>query len=514
MNRGQHPASSLGPGTRAPAEARGGGWSIRRRLLTALVSILLLGLAGGPLVSSLLVRNFLESRAEADLSGAATALEAFIAARAPVTVIPERLDELPARYGVLAIGLDEAGSPLGSAAGQGPGISPAVVDDLVAATAELQGGETARVTSSGRTYVVARVLSSGLAVDLGAGETAELPQLVLARDRTDDDALVRRVEYGGLTFALLALVVLGGMAAVVLRRGLRPIEEMADLVREDEQSRGSDVLEAGLMSLQQADSARETRRLAEALASSLAARRQAEDALRAFVADASHELRTPLTTLSGWLDLYAQGGLDDRDERDRAMTRMEAEAGRMRVILEELDLLALLDRGRPLGQEPVDLEALLMGVVEDARVVSPDREVRLDCPPGLVIHADRARLEQVFRNLVGNASQHTPAGTPIDVRCEERSTENGGQVVVRVVDHGTGVPEAERTQIFERFHRSGSSPREGSGLGLAIVKGLVEAHGGQVTVDSTPLGATFIVVLPIGGRTASESLPETQEMVR
>jgi two-component system, OmpR family, sensor kinase len=498
----------------SPTDGRTGGWSIRRRLLTALVVLLFLGLAGGALVSSLLVRDFLESRADEDLSGAAIAVEGFIAAREPVTVTPQRLGDLPTRYGVLAIALDEAGSPLGLAEGPASSAAPAVVDDLVAAASGLPEGETARITSAGRTYVVARAPSSGLSVQLGEGQTVEVAELVLARDRTEDDVLVRRVVYGGYTFAVLALVVLGSLAWLVLRRGLRPIEEMADLMRDDEPARGSAALEARLTTLGKADSARETRRLAESLAASLAARRQAEDGLRAFVADASHELRTPLTTLSGWLDLYAQGGLDDPDERDRAMVRMEAEVGRMRLILEELDLLALLDRGRPLGREPVDLGALLGGVVEDARVVSPDRELTLECPTGLIVHADRLRLEQVFRNLVGNAAQHTPAGTPIHVSCEERTTPGGGQVVVRVVDQGQGIPDAERTQIFERFHRAGSSRRGGSGLGLAIVKRLVEAHQGQVTLETTPLGATFVVVVPIGGARSNTTLAESEQMVR
>lgn len=492
-----NPRSGPRAGARPHPEAHPAGWSIRRRLLASLLGILLVGLAGGPLVSSLVLRDFLESRADADLSSVATAVGGFIAARDGVTVTREQLVQLPARYGVLAIALDDTGTPVDLIGGADSGIAPAVADDLVAATDARAAGDAVRVTTSGRTYVVARVPTSGLVLQLDQDEVVDVAELVLARDRTDDALLVSRVEYGGYTFAILALAVLGGLGAVALRRDLRPIERMADLIPEDQHAQGGAVLEARLSTLGQGG-ARETKRLATSLAASLAARRQADEALRAFVADASHELRTPLTTLSGWLDLYAQGGLDDPAERDHAMTRMEAEVGRMRVIVEELELLALLDRGRPVGREPVDLRALLRGVVEDARVVSPDRPISLDCPPGLVVHADRLRLEQVFRNLVGNAAQHTPAGTPIGVCGEQRVAGGADEVVVRVVDHGTGIPDAQLTQIFERFHRVDSARRGGSGLGLAIVKGLVEAHDGRVSVESTPRGATFVVVLPVG----------------
>ncbi len=472
------------------------GWSIRRRLLAGLLSILLVGLAGGPLVVSLLVRDFLQSRAEADLAGAASAIGAFIEAREGLVIPGERLDELPFQYGVLIVALDATGKPL--VEGQrGPGAEGSTVDDLVDAASDLELGGTTRATSSERTYVVARVPTTDLLLDLEGTEQVEVAELLLARDRTEDVRLVRRVEYGGYGFAALALVLLGGAAAWVLRTGLRPIEEMAHLVHPDRDTPGTDLVSSRLTSLSQS-SAIETQRLATSLAASFAARRKAEDALRAFVADASHELRTPLTTLSGWLDLYAQGGLDDVDERDRAMARMEAEVGRMRVLVEELDLLARLDRGRPLKREPVALGRLLAGVVEDAGVVSPDRTVTLDCPGDLEVLADRARLEQVFRNLVGNATQHTPAATPVHVGCESRIDAGREQAVVRVVDRGPGIPEGQESQVFERFHRADSTRRGGSGLGLAIVKALVEAHGGHVSARATAGGgATFEVVLPV-----------------
>lgn len=476
------------------------GWSIRRRLLAGLLSILFVGLAGGPLVTSLLVRDFLQSRAEADLAGAATAVAGFIAARDGVVIPIERLDGLPVQYGVLLVPLDDAGSPLERSATSDPDASDPTVDDLVDVASALVVGETSLATSSDRTYVVTRIRTTRLLMEFAGGVQVEVPELLLARDRTDDVLLVRRVEYGGYGFAILALLLLGGTAALVLRRGLRPIEEMADLLRPDRQSPGTDVLAPRLADLSQA-SAVETQRLARSLAASLAARKKAEDAMRAFVADASHELRTPLTTLSGWLDLYAQGGLEDVDERDRAMERMEAEVGRMLVLVHELDLLARLDRGRPLKRESVVLSRLLADVVDDARVVSPDRVVTLDCPHDLVIPADRSRLEQVFRNLVGNAAQHTPAGTPIHVGCEARTEAGRDYVVVRVVDRGPGVPEGQEAQIFERFHRADSIRLGGSGLGLAIVKALVEAHGGRVSTHATDGGgATFEVVLPVDPR--------------
>ena len=218
--------------------------------------------------------------------------------------------------------------------------------------------------------------------------------------------------------------------------------------------------------------------------------------MRRLVADAGHDLRTPLTTIRGFAELHRQGAVDDVD---RLMSRIESEARRMGVLVEDLLTLARMDEQRPLARDRVDLLALAADAVHDARALAPDRAVGLeviDGPGTPEVLGDDVRVRQVLGNLVDNAVRHTPAGVPVTVRV---GTE-GGDAVLEVADAGPGMTPEDAARAFERFYRadaSRTSATGGSGLGLAIVRSLVEAHGGAVTVDTAPgRGATFRVRLP------------------
>jgi two-component system, OmpR family, sensor kinase len=237
--------------------------------------------------------------------------------------------------------------------------------------------------------------------------------------------------------------------------------------------------------------------VAAAVKQAFDAQRRAEDRLRSFVADASHELRTPLATMHGWIDLYVQGGLSDPDQLDHAMERMQAEVGRMRLLVDELALLAHLDAARPLNRGPVDVVALAGEVVDDARVVSADRAIALHGVAEAVVDGDGPRIQQVLRNLVGNAVQHTRPGTPVTVTVSSQD----GQVVVGVRDEGDGIAPEHLPHVFERFYRADPSRSRdaggSSGLGLAIVEAIVTAHGGTAGVTSAPgQGTTVRVTFP------------------
>ncbi|HEY4725343.1 MAG TPA: ATP-binding protein, partial [Actinomycetota bacterium] len=246
-----------------------------------------------------------------------------------------------------------------------------------------------------------------------------------------------------------------------------------------------------------------------ARAASEASARRSEDRMRRFVADASHELRTPLTTIRGFAELYRQGAARDPAELDRLMRRIEDQAARMGLLVEDLLLLARLDTERPLDRQPVDLLALAAEAVNDARAVAPDRRIELvlggddgaDQAAALVVLGDEQRLRQVLANLVNNALTHTPAGSPIEVRVGTSTLDGRPGVAVEVVDHGPGLAPEQAERVFERFYRAdpARSPADGgSGLGLSIVAALVAVHGGTVAVDSVPgRGARFRVVLPL-----------------
>ena len=236
--------------------------------------------------------------------------------------------------------------------------------------------------------------------------------------------------------------------------------------------------------------------------------RASEGRMRQFVADASHELRTPLTSIRGFAELFRQGAARDPEQLGRVLRRIEDEAARMGLLVEDLLLLARLDQARPLRQEPVDVLSVATDVVHAAATVhAGTHAVHLDADAaaGLpVVVGDDARLHQVLSNLVGNAVAHTPAGTRVDVRV--RRIEH--DVVVEVHDDGPGMPPEVAARVFERFYRADASRTRagtttGSGLGLSIVAAIVAAHGGTVTVDSRPgAGSTFAVRLPAAGTAA------------
>ncbi|MFF4907909.1 sensor histidine kinase [Streptomyces sp. NPDC001260] len=241
----------------------------------------------------------------------------------------------------------------------------------------------------------------------------------------------------------------------------------------------------------------------------LHARQQSEMRVRQFVADASHELRTPLASIRGYAELTRRGREQIGPDTRHALGRIESEAGRMTLLVEDLLLLARLDAGRPLQFEQTDLIPLVVDTVSDSRAAGMDHNWRLDLPdePALV-SADAARIQQVLVNLLGNARKHTPAGTTITARVQRR----GPWMCVDVEDNGQGISPELLPHVFERFARGDSARSRATGstgLGLAIVQAVATAHGGAVTVDSVPGRTVFTVHVPALAPAAPRPAPET-----
>jgi two-component system OmpR family sensor kinase len=245
---------------------------------------------------------------------------------------------------------------------------------------------------------------------------------------------------------------------------------------------------------------------------SFAVRQASEERMRQFVADASHELRTPLAAVRGYAELYRQGAVTDPEDVTGTMRRIEDESIRMGGLVNDLLLLTRLDRQRPLERGPVDLTVLAADAVQDARALDPTRQVRLvgisgDIEP-TTIEGDEAKLRQVVTNLVGNAVNHTPEGTGIEIAVGCGAP---GHARLEVRDHGNGVDPVKARKVFERFYRADPSRVRGhgggNGLGLAIVAAIVNAHDGQVGVAPTPGGgATFVVELPTANSQSALSI--------
>src|SRR4051812_19093087 len=306
----------------------------------------------------------------------------------------------------------------------------------------------------------------------------------------------------------IVLVLVAGLGVAIVRASLRPlgnIEHTAEAIAAGDLSRR----------VPDADPRTEVGRLGNALNGMLAqietafraqsasevTARESEERMRRFVADASHELRTPLAVIRGFAEYYRQRSDVPPDELDRLIGRVEDEAARMGILVDDLLLLARLDQQRPLARRPVDLLALAADAVQDARVVDGDRDISLAVRSGsaFIVTGDEVRLRQVIGNLVNNALRHTPAGTPVEVIVRSGMLGEDPAAVLEVADSGPGMPAEQAERVFERFYRADPArSRGGTGLGLAIVAGLVEAHGGSVEVDTAPgEGATFRVVLPL-----------------
>ena len=297
---------------------------------------------------------------------------------------------------------------------------------------------------------------------------------------------------------LSVLAALAGLAWWLVGIGLRPLGRIADT---------AGAIAAGDLSrrVSPASERTEVGRLGLALNAMLgqierafAERQASEDRLRRFLADASHELRTPLSSIRGYAELFRIGAARKPADTERAMRRIESEAARMGVLVEDLLALARLDELREPARERVDLAQVALDAADDARADAPERSITLEASEPLVVLGDPHQLRQVLGNLIGNALVHTPTGTPIELSVQR----DGDDARVEVRDHGPGLPVegADSETIFERFWRADPGRgrgRAGAGLGLAIVAGVVAAHSGRVeAADAEGGGASFVVWLP------------------
>jgi two-component system, OmpR family, sensor kinase len=308
---------------------------------------------------------------------------------------------------------------------------------------------------------------------------------------------------------LLLLELLIGVAGVaatallgflIIQLGLRPLRRMGA---------AAGLIAAGDLSrrVEPATSRTEIGRLGLALNAMLsqieaafAQSKASEQRLRRFIADASHELRTPLTSIRGYSEMLRRGAAESPADAETARRRIEEESVRMSMLVDDMLLIARLDQGRPLETRPVNLQAIARDAVDDARVVAPTREIKLDADQAIIVAGDDTRLRQVVANLVRNALVHTPASTPIEVAV----TTEDSVARMSVADHGPGLRGDEMERIFEPFYRadpSRSRDSGGAGLGLSIVNAVVAAHGGRVWVKETSGGgATFEVELPLASK--------------
>ena len=512
-----NPAWWKGAGALSPR--RWSHWTLRSRLVLVVGLLAALGLILADVTGLLLIRTYLSDRIDDQLTGMT---RPFASGLRPEGPLPPGGSGVRAR--IPRLGTDQVLYIY---------LPGGLLDTERSSTAEPDRpaippfAEVAAHARDGGPYTVTAADASAhwrmLALPVGSsGAVAVVGTSLLEVEQTGDRLLLIDI---GVT--VLVLLLLGLLAAFVVRLGLRPLNDMARLATD---------ISAGNLSSRVADTDPHTEpgRLGLALNLMLArieaevfARTSSEQRLRQFVADASHELRTPLTSIRGFAELYRRGGAPPGAQLDETMSRIEGEAGRMGVLVEELLLLARLDRQRPPALRPVDLLEIAADTIRDAHARVPDRPVRLaglrddtDTFEPATVLGDEHGLRQVATNLVSNALQHTPPQSIVTVRVGRLATRpwtdppvRSGPVtapagvplaVLEVSDDGPGVPPAHAARVFERLYRADSSRSRGtgggSGLGLSIVAAIVHGHGGWVELDATDGGgATFRVLLPTTG---------------
>jgi two-component system, OmpR family, sensor kinase len=321
-------------------------------------------------------------------------------------------------------------------------------------------------------------------------------RVVVALSTGEINSTLDRLDRLDMIIGVIVVAVAGALAWALVRVEMRPlvrIEDTAAAIAAGDLSRRVDVAEPGT----------EVGSLGESLNAMLAQieaafeeRRASENRLRRFVADAGHELRTPLTSVRGYAELFRRGGAAHPDDVGMMMARIESEARRMGVLVEDLLLLAKLDEGRPLARQPVALSELVGEMAGDQEVLHPDWPLELAIEPGVEVIGDELRIRQAVANLLANVRAHTPRGTHAVITVARRE----GMAMVEVADAGPGIPPDVRRRVFERFFRadpSRSRASGGSGLGLSIVAAIATAHGGRVEAESPDGGgATFRILLP------------------
>jgi two-component system OmpR family sensor kinase len=472
---------------------------LRVRLVAVLLTLLLAALTLTAGATAALMRRDLMGRIDADLRIAA----APIARQALSAVIRGSSNaRLPSNYAFVLVPTD----------GEDPITVRSSTADVLPSVGDLPISDS-RV-QTGKPFTIGSVDSPlewrAVAGSIGGGSAT----FVVAVPLNGVNHTVNRLILVELLIGLAVLAVMGLLGWYAVQRAFRPLRQIEDTAAAIADGDLARRIPTRTAKDEVTSLSRSLNVMLAQIEQSFAAREASEERMRQFVADASHELRTPLAAVRGYAELYRQGAVSEPADVASAMTRIEGEATRMGGLVEDLLMLARLDDQRPLHIAPVDLTVLAADAAQDARAIDPTREIAvsgLSGPLGpTVLPGDDGKLRQLLANLVSNALNHTPDGSPLEIAVGARESDQ--HVVVEVRDHGPGVDPDKARKVFERFYRADPSRVRGTGggngLGLAIAAAIVNSHGGRIGVAQTAGGgATFIVELPTANSQAVPSTP-------
>jgi two-component system OmpR family sensor kinase len=476
---------------------------LRTRVALTTVGLLAVGLLGTAVVSAMAIHSVADRHGDADVATAAAQAQAVLglvdtgpsADPAPVAATLRAVLSKNADVSFAALvdpehrALAQAGTPPDAALAAAGARSRVGGAPLPAATVgSVPAGAGARRIEAGSAGWRIRV------VGLRGGA-----MLVIGAPTARTDALIRAVLMTIVTVPAIALVATGLASWWLIRRGLRPLARMA-AAADTIGTAGVGPTDVGRRVEEPTDFA-EGRQVAQALNRMLARietalreRDASEQRLRRFVDDASHELRTPVATIRGYAALFRRGAAERPDDLAALLARIESEAERLGLLVDDLLALAALDQAANSdGGRRVDVElaALATEAAGDATVAA-GRPIEVEAPAPVTVLADPLALRRVLDNLLANAVQHTPAGTPVCVRVRAE----GGAAVLEVADRGPGLPGDGPDRVFERFYRGGHRGQGGggAGLGLAIVAAVAAAHSGSVRARNRTHGGAVVGV--------------------
>ncbi len=561
---------------------------LRTKLIAAVLALVIMALAAISIASVYMLRDYVTTQRDTQLTQDFQSISPYALARVSAgTAGPT--------YSGMVLGIQLPGHqlswPTTSNAQFNSGAVPGPLPSLPASAGWASGNSPAMLTVPSRSgpdsWRVIATQVDNFPVYNSSGTQLKTVNVVLAVDLGNLDAMTARLVVFDLIVGGAIVVVLAAVGVAVVQTNLRPLNDIEMTAGQIAKGHldhrvpeGDPRTEIGSLGRSLNAMLAQIERAFHAQEAAEQAAHESEERMRRFTADAAHELRTPLTTIRGFAAHYRQRGgagrwryrvpgggtasagqepasdtwaADSRgpryfpgtgppadglspEELDHVMSRVEAEAARMGLLVDDLLTLARIDQQRPLAKAPVDLLTLAADTVQDARIVAQGRPVDLVVAPGtaFIVDGDEPRLRQVIGNLMNNALTHTPAGTPVRLRIGRGTLEadaagrarraeldahdgwasedeEGGQpatadepvpaVVLDVEDDGPGMNAAQAQRVFERFYRADAARNRasgGTGLGLAIVAGLVAAHGGTVSVRTAPgQGADFQVKLPL-----------------
>ena len=344
-----------------------------------------------------------------------------------------------------------------------------------------------------------RVMTYRLRIVNASSGQALPATLAIGVDLSDTRQIVGSFSSIFLAFSLVVIVLSAALIRLLVSTTFRPLRQVEETAA---RFAGGDYTQRLSQQTPNTEVGRLTRSLNTMLSRidrAFADRADTIAQMRRFISDASHELRTPLVSVRGYAELYRMGALTDKADVGQAMERIEKEATRMTTLVTDLLELARLDESKPLQMAPVNLSKLAEDAALDTRAQAPERTITVArSGDDVVVLGEEDKVRQVFVNLLQNALRFSPDTSPIEIEVAVLPTPDRG--IVRVVDHGEGIPPQIRENIFQRFYRADQSrTREtgGSGLGLAIVDSIIRRHRGTIRVVETPGGgATFEFTLP------------------